>query len=572
MKPHKSSDTSITFELRYGSSGAERKKGRLAVEDSGERLEVVMDLTDVDERFIPDDSQAYHGDISAGSTLAFQVARVWLENCKTLTEHAVCQEAQHKGSDQIGPLPTRVLDLAGDDPRLVEGKGIDAPYSALSYCKGDLGHTVLTTRANMSERMKRIATDSLPPLIQDAIQAARTLGHQYLWVDALCIIQDDNEDWDQQVSRMNDIYSNADLTISSLVATDCHEPLFQPRSPRVCRPVPLNLWWPKRFRPAWVPGYAHQVAVRPCSPSSQKPDRQAPVLSQGWTLQEQLLSTRILYFGEGMLKWECAHCYIAEEDLNSPGEDWGYTVNWRRSARCALKDAHPPSDGSWNSSPPDPYNVWKRQLEEFSGRALSNQEDRIPAFLGVCKSLEEGLGSEFIGGIGKGDRMLESLCWKVNKPVIEELRRPSWSWASVSGPISFSYVDQSEAHPLTTVVSVDVETSRCQSRVVGSITLKGSLYKQTLVDAFDSNVRIDHEADVAESYYGIGLVGFESGPPLEGYGKPVWPGGRPAEIVRLLLQPVETDSKHCTVSESWHRRVPWPSYCSHVGGVDGDAE
>lgn len=127
-------------------------------------------------------------------------------------------------------LPTRVLDLQlignktdavqNSDLRLLETKGISGRYATLSYCWG--GYTdCMTLKSNLEERCSRIRYNELPILFQQAITVTRGLGIKYLWIDALCIVQDDAEDWKSEAARMADIYWNG---VCRLAVTHCQNP------------------------------------------------------------------------------------------------------------------------------------------------------------------------------------------------------------------------------------------------------------------------------------------------------------------------------------------------------------
>ncbi|KAK4243794.1 heterokaryon incompatibility protein-domain-containing protein [Corynascus novoguineensis] len=138
------------------------------------------------------------------------------------------------------PLPTRVLDLGcfGDaqagasaaDVRLFEpAVGQCGRYVALSYCWG--GYTECRTlKANLAERLERIQLCLLPELFAQAVKVTRGLGIRYLWIDALCIIQDDAEDWRREATTMCEVYWNA---VCRLAVTDSKRPTegFFPPSP-----------------------------------------------------------------------------------------------------------------------------------------------------------------------------------------------------------------------------------------------------------------------------------------------------------------------------------------------------
>jgi hypothetical protein len=99
-------------------------------------------------------------------------------------------------------------------------------YVALSYYWGTTQHFT-TTSANLARMKERICWNELPQTIKDAITTTRALGIQYLWVDALCIIQDSQEDWEAESKKMADVYGGAFLTISAALDPDVHHGLFQ---------------------------------------------------------------------------------------------------------------------------------------------------------------------------------------------------------------------------------------------------------------------------------------------------------------------------------------------------------
>ena len=71
----------------------------------------------------------------------------------------------------------------------------------------------MTTKSNLTSHLSNIDLDELPPAIQDAIRLTRLLGLRYIWIDALCIIQDDRDDWTREASKMHKVYTQSTLTI-----------------------------------------------------------------------------------------------------------------------------------------------------------------------------------------------------------------------------------------------------------------------------------------------------------------------------------------------------------------------
>jgi hypothetical protein len=131
-------------------------------------------------------------------------------------------------------LPTRILDLSPLESndvqklRLYEPDREYAPYACLSHCWGppDL-QPVRLTKSEISGYKENINLDSLPNTFREAIQFVRLLDIRYLWIDSLCIIQDDEEDWEKESMLMCSIYQGSTLTISAVVSSNCSEGCYR---------------------------------------------------------------------------------------------------------------------------------------------------------------------------------------------------------------------------------------------------------------------------------------------------------------------------------------------------------
>ncbi|KAK7423042.1 hypothetical protein QQX98_001332 [Neonectria punicea] len=341
---------------------------------------------------------------------------------------------------ELEVLPTRTIHVGDEtsEPFLLEAKGTKAPYCVLSYCWGT-SPTLKTTKRALQSHKTSIPLHSLPLTIRDGILATRALGFQYLWVDALCIIQDDEEDWGREAAQMGDIYSKATITLSSLVSSDAADGFFGPRQTRQPKSVPLpGMRLPKisRRREQDVTVVAADTVKSPSMCvlvphwlNSEAP-RKGPVHSRGWTLQEQVLSTRKLYFGAGLLRWECQAMHTTEA---APVEHLGltriiqkphrahagtYERSERRKQPFALRMFGLGPPGTEHLIRPIAFSIWKVLLMEYTtDRSLTRSSDRLPAFLGVSTFMASHIGSRFIGGLWDGEWFAESLCWAVKTPV-----------------------------------------------------------------------------------------------------------------------------------------------------------
>jgi len=155
-----------------------------------------------------------------------ELSQRWIEQCRN--QHLECETVYSN------ELPTRVLDLSDChgpvNLRLYEPSPSEgAKYVALSYCWGKLGN-LTTTMANIAGRKCGISWDLLPNSFRDAVTITRGLGMRYLWIDALCIIQDDKSDWEREAAKMGQVYENAFLTIAADGAEDPTRGILTSRS------------------------------------------------------------------------------------------------------------------------------------------------------------------------------------------------------------------------------------------------------------------------------------------------------------------------------------------------------
>ncbi|KAK3377535.1 heterokaryon incompatibility protein-domain-containing protein [Podospora didyma] len=149
------------------------------------------------------------------------IIKGWMRTC--IERHSTCRAS--------GPpsLPTRLLD-AGDTStdtsvvRLIASKSLPlstTSYIALSYCWGT-GAQLTTTLATLSTRQEGIPIDTMPATHRDLVALARQLGVRYLWIDALCIIQDGALDWETEAASMFSVYRHAQLTVVAGAGDSCH--------------------------------------------------------------------------------------------------------------------------------------------------------------------------------------------------------------------------------------------------------------------------------------------------------------------------------------------------------------
>jgi hypothetical protein len=327
--------------------------------------------------------------------------------------------------------------LAGDPPKflvdtwslcLVPDLG-DVPYIALSYVWGpdaffktfstDL--TFLQTMNAFSDPQRRRA---IPQTILDAMSITHVLGERYLWVDALCIVQDDEEMKQQEINNMGFIYANASITIIAREGTNAHYGLRGVRGVSQPRSTSQKLFRVNQrytFVTGWVP----------------HPGESCWHL-RGWTFQEALFSRRTLSFDDGRVWWNC-NCASFEEDFK-PLPGYVRQPHYGSSATF-------PNDRSrrtFSTPLPDLLGFWSL-VDNYNNKNLTNPEDAQAAFAGITTTLTPSFYDGFVCGIPLLFLDL-LLCWQ---PIWKCTRRvsrqdplstkhllPSWSWLGWQGNLT----------------------------------------------------------------------------------------------------------------------------------------
>lgn len=145
-----------------------------------------------------------------------EMISAWIKDCQD--DHSAC-----KSSNPLGTLPSRVIDVGSPDgktaPRLCDTGGEPGDYIALSHCWGGR-QPLITTKENISSMRTCIPWGELPNTFQDAITVTRMLGLRYVWIDSLCIVQDDAQDWEREAAKMALIFEAAYLTIAATAASN----------------------------------------------------------------------------------------------------------------------------------------------------------------------------------------------------------------------------------------------------------------------------------------------------------------------------------------------------------------
>ena len=239
----------------------------------------------------------------------------WLDTC--LTSHPHCRDrfigglaASEDPDASWVDAPVRLVRIFLEDAekkalrtRLVSStdavshqvRGGVPKYVALSHCWGPAAKRPLcTTRANLQEYMASIPWDELPQTFQDVVEVCAQLHVQYVWIDSLCIVQDDPLDWNSEARKMGSVYENAYFTIAATAAHDSSAGLFKVRQPLRMAPIPYQSGDGK---PSQVYAYIR--------PKPEEAFKAAPLDQRAWAFQEYFLSRRIVHFTKHGPVWAC---------------------------------------------------------------------------------------------------------------------------------------------------------------------------------------------------------------------------------------------------------------------------
>lgn len=159
--------------------------------------------------------------------------------------YATCQ-THHKGCQALslsnGFKPRRLVEIRQDDPKywnlIDETSSITDPYATLSHCWGSSRHEKLERKniAIFKERGRNLIAE-LPQTFIDATEVAKSLGIYYIWVDCLCIVQDDDDDWKEESSKMGSVYARAACNLAASCSTESSGGFFRTRDLTLVQPT-----------------------------------------------------------------------------------------------------------------------------------------------------------------------------------------------------------------------------------------------------------------------------------------------------------------------------------------------
>ncbi|KAF5004143.1 hypothetical protein FDECE_9357 [Fusarium decemcellulare] len=407
-------------------------------------------------------------DETTSSPRCLDLAYSWFESCCEV--HSECNRSVNNKDVW---LPTRLIDIGADKDaiwrlRVVARDGpASGPYMTLSYRWGS-EPSIQLLQSNVNDFRQGKPIKDLPRTFRDMITVARRFSVRYIWIDALCIIQDSTEDWATQLATMRDVYASSVCNVAASASSDPAGGLFRLRQPALIRPAVVTAapegGEPKTYylfnREYW--SYYQQ---------------NNPLYNRGWVFQEWFLAPRVLYFTRHQMLWECMMEHKSEgfpRGLLEQRSDKHYEFLWRPDTPWKSDLDTGEAKFSFGQS----YR-WEALVRSYSKCSFTIPTDRLPAFSGIAKLFQEITDDIYIAGLWKS-RFVHLLDWKVPQPGPRSTAylAPSWSWASVESQV---YLSTANAYENALATLVDIETidrgSDPTSGVLyGRVTLRALLF------------------------------------------------------------------------------------------------
>jgi hypothetical protein len=374
----------------------------------------------------------------------------WLTYCD---EHHMAGECpasrQQTAESEVPLLPSRVIDVGLSEyspPRLILSNGRRGRYATMVHRWGGFSG-ILTTKSTVHEYEAALPMVDLPRTFQDAIILTRKLGIQYLWIDILTIVQDDDEEWIREAAAFGKTFCNAYLTIAATSAADASAGLWYAAWSRN-QHIKLD-WNPNRSERACV----YMTAYEPFSFDVLDA---SPLYTRAWVMQERILPRRLLHIGPDQVYWQCDEVFCAENGLRRFDKSirsqllpfWIDEKRFSRNPTLSIATLTPEEIEDQLCS------AWTQLITAYTRCSISFSEDRLPGLANIASKIHAKTGITYLLGhwFGGGDSTICSLLWYASGPAFTrpplecrpsrtvmptKIVTPSWSWSSLDGHQSF---------------------------------------------------------------------------------------------------------------------------------------
>ena len=362
---------------------------------------------------------------NTGSPEISQMIKGWIEDC-------ICHHSKYCAIHRArtSRLPARLLHIQNSGGTfhvnlcLPSEIGLYA-YATLSHVWGS-GSPIKLLRNNVLEFKQGIPFMRLPPTFADALQLTAALGLSYLWIDSLCIIQDDLLDWEAESTAMSDIYRGSIINIAASASVDCKGGLFRQRNLLSVTPCTIQM-----------EDCNYALA---CGNIRTGPVAREPLSRRAWAVQERLLAPRTVQFTANSVYLECHSGTVSDIDafnhykirkgISNEVSDW--------AADGVLAGSHGRPNRELCSR------RWQKVVKIYTEAQLTHESDKLIAIAGLARFFQDlwpnptttylaGLWSFNLGYWLLWRKTSSTRDWRKPKTSCA----PSWSWASVKGSIEW---------------------------------------------------------------------------------------------------------------------------------------
>lgn len=349
----------------------------------------------------------------------------WLRRCSET--HSECRTTRERRQFS----PSRLVEIVVANGktsswRIVENAtDVPQPYCTLSHCWGKSLHFCLEQR-NYDALFEGQEMEDLPKTYREACEVATSLGFSHIWIDSLCIIQDDVADWEKESAVMGRIYEGAVVNIAATWAADGSLGLYHGRDPVTILAPDL--------------GEGDTSLARLGMFDEDIED--APLNTRAWVLQERYLAPGQLSFTKNQVYWECQELMACEQFPGGMAEEiWNRKLmaGWLGNYRTLAPPVGKPTVGFGDAS--NLNEAWGAMVKAYSACYLTKGSDKLVALAGLAEKARETLNDTYLAGMW-GKELLSQLCWNASPQHTRAVSRikgcwiPTWSWASLDGPIS----------------------------------------------------------------------------------------------------------------------------------------
>nr|OQO27333.1 hypothetical protein B0A51_07587 [Rachicladosporium sp. CCFEE 5018]OQO30178.1 hypothetical protein B0A51_03522 [Rachicladosporium sp. CCFEE 5018] len=339
------------------------------------------------------------------------------------------------------------LDLGTGKIRLILTKDETplGPYATLSHCWGSKPICVLTAD-NIAAYMSSVPWDMLTKSFRDAIVTARRLGIRYIWIDSLCILQagdGSDQDWREHATAIRSVYSRSMLNISIARAESGDEGAFVTRDPSSV--TACHVLWQVEYHPKSVELTASFWTIRRATQHASAAVRTLPLYFRGWVVQERYLAPRVVHFGSDRIFWECnEEPWIDESfpDGFSCCPDYEPVIGWPFNSTHVVQPKSVSGLGPGIPNLTSAYALWHETIDAYRSCDLSfPDKDILVALAGIAERFGRSYEHQYVAGLFEA-HLPYDLLWQHKGERSEIYRAPTWSWASIDGPINMRWTNR----------------------------------------------------------------------------------------------------------------------------------